>query len=593
MSRADIPPGKISGGNPGGRTTDIPDRSPPDLTSRISAADEASLTGPDQPSSSVPETLSSLGRYQVLGRLGQGGMGSVWLAQDTQLQRKVALKIPQIPDDNSREWIDRFYREARAAATIHHSHLCPVYDVGEIDGVHFITMAYIEGEPLSAQIAKRPEPWPVSDAAILVRKLAVAIHVAHQHGIVHRDLKPANIMINLQGEPVIVDFGLARRTDTEDETITRLGELCGTPAYMSPEQVAGEPEQIGPLSDLYSLGVIFFELLTRRRPFQGKVAAVLAQILRDAPPPPSTFRSGLDARVEGICCRLLAREPASRYATGLALSEALDEYLKLRQSAEFLPPPLREPARPIVPPPEDADGYNLTEAAVADLRGLESEYFAVTDDPVELGERITEFLVTGQVTKVLAACQDGGDEFCRSAEGSQMIRQAFTDAINQKLQARDFKSAVSLASALHGSVLPVESADLLAKTLSAVGRMLWSDDDPGPALQLWQKYVDKFSNTALLAEKAANFAYNRGVALEKGGKFGTAVALYKLALNYDPDNSLVRKRLESSCLYAALNEVKKGRLEPALTICDESLQALPGNEALLRLRDQIRVRMMH
>jgi serine/threonine protein kinase len=557
-------------------------------TSQISSAGEASIAGAGPPKSAVPDTLRNLGRYRILSRLGHGGMGSVWLAEDTQLQRKVALKIPQIPDDDSGEWIDRFYREARAAATIHHSHLCPVYDVGEIDGVHFLTMAYVEGEPLSAHIAQRGEPCPVADAAALVRKLALAIHVAHEHGIVHRDLKPANIMLNRQGEPVIVDFGLARRADADDVTLTRLGEILGTPAYMSPEQVAGEVEKIGPASDLYSLGVILFELLTGRRPFQGTIAVVLGQILRDPVPPPSSFRSGLDARIESICCRLLSRQVADRYTSGSALAEELDRYLRSVQNAELLPVPLREPAKTIAPPKGDVAGYGLSSTPAAAARKPKSPVAGkIVED---LRERVEALLVNGKVTEGLLACQSGDEAFIRSEAGADLIRGAFMSAINHKLQAGDLKTAVRISSALHASVLPIESADLLAKTLSAVGRTLWNDDDPGPALQLWQKTIERFSKTRLLAEKGAIFAYNRALGLEQAGKFGTAVALYKVALNYDAGNELVQKRLAHACQHVATSEAQAGRLEAALKICDESLQSLPGHKAIVRLRDQLRQR---
>jgi serine/threonine protein kinase len=516
-------------------------------------------------------------------------MGSVYLAEDTQLQRKVALKIPQIPDDDSGEWLGRFYREARAAATIHHSHLCPVYDVGEIDGIHFLTMAYIEGEPLSARIAQRREPWPVSDAAALLCKLALAMQVLHDQGIVHRDLKPANIMINRHGEPVIVDFGLARRADAEDATLTRLGELLGTPAYMSPEQVEGIMENIGPPSDLYSLGVILFELLTARRPYLGSAASVLGQILRDPAPPPSNFRAGLDGQIDSICFRLMARQPVDRYESCRALSEALDQYLGSVHHGEVLPAPLRQPARTITPPAGNSEVYGIASAPAT--ASPKSRTTAGNDSGAELCERIEAFLANGHFAEALLACQSGNESVTRSAARGDLIRRAFTNAINQKLQARDLKQAVRMASALHSSVLPVESADLLAKTLSAVGRMLWNDDDPGPALQLWQKQIEKFSSTRLLAEKAAIFAYNRGLDLEKAGKFGSAIALYKLALTYDARNDVVRKRLAAACLHAATSEVRERRLQSALTICIESLRALPGNEAIRRLQEQIELRM--
>ncbi|MFN0054446.1 MAG: protein kinase domain-containing protein [Planctomycetales bacterium] len=558
-----------------------------DPTGRLAAPNADSVAGAPSPRSTVPETLRELGRYRILQRLGQGGMGSVYLAEDTQLRRKVALKIPQIPDDDSGDWLERFYREARAAATIHHSHLCPVYDVGEIDGVHFLTMAYVEGEPLSKRIGAG-QCWDVTEAAMLLRKLALAIQVAHDQGIVHRDLKPANIMMNRQGEPVIVDFGLARRADAEDATLTRLGELLGTPAYMSPEQVEGIIDNIGPPSDLYSLGVILFELLTGRRPFQGSVAAVLGKILRDTPPPPSNFRGGLDVRIELICRKLMARQPADRFANGQTLAEALDQYLRTIRLGDDLPTPLREPARTIAPPTEATAGYDLkTQVAAPVSQGSNKKKTA--EAAAELCERIAAFLIGGQMTEALLACQSGGASAWKIPERGKLVRQAFTNAINHQLQAREPKQAVKIAAGLHASVLPVDSADLLAKTLSAAGRVLWSDDDPGPALQLWQKLIERFPKTKLLAEKGAVFAYNRGVALEQAGKFSSAIVLYRQAMSYDPRNEVLRKRLATASLNAAANEARARRWPQALAICDEALRALPGHAGLEKLRTQIRV----
>src|SRR5262249_18572835 len=149
----------------------------------------------------------SFGRYRIVKRLGQGGMGSVYLAQDTQLDRPVALKVPRFTADVSSSMIQRFYTEARAAATLHHPNLCPVHDVGEINGRLYLPMAYIEGKPLSG-FTKRFSP---REAAAIVRKLALALQEAHAKGVIHRDLKPSNVMINHRSEPVIMDFGLARR----------------------------------------------------------------------------------------------------------------------------------------------------------------------------------------------------------------------------------------------------------------------------------------------------------------------------------------------------------------------------------------------
>src|SRR5262245_24792345 len=175
-------------------------------------------------------------------------MGSVYLVHDSQLDRQVALKVPSFTPDDP-EILQRFYREARAAAALHHPNLCPVHDVGEIGGIHFLTMAYIRGSSL-AEHARAHQPMPQEQAATLVRKVALALAQAHRHGIIHRDLKPSNIMLDPNGEPVIMDFGLARRIDAEDARLTKTGTLLGTPAYMSPEQVAGDVANVGAASDV-------------------------------------------------------------------------------------------------------------------------------------------------------------------------------------------------------------------------------------------------------------------------------------------------------------------------------------------------------
>jgi formylglycine-generating enzyme required for sulfatase activity/serine/threonine protein kinase len=271
---------------------------------------------------------AEFGRYRIVRALGKGAMGTVYLAEDTQLQRQVALKTPHFEQDPTPELLERFYREARAAATLRHANICPVYDVGQIEGTHYISMAFIDGHPLSAFIHSG-KPQPERQILIVVRKLAQALQEAHDHGIVHRDLKPANIMVDKRNEPVIMDFGLARQLRGEKNIrITQSGMLIGTPAYMSPEQIDGEPDKVGPPSDQYSLGVILYELLSGQLPFRGSLTAVMAQIITKEAPPLSQLRPGLDPRIEAACIKMMAKAPADRFASLSAVAEELATILR-------------------------------------------------------------------------------------------------------------------------------------------------------------------------------------------------------------------------------------------------------------------------
>lgn len=265
------------------------------------------------------------GRYRIERLLGRGGMGEVYLAHDTDLDRLVALKVPRFDPDQQAELLERFRREAKAAAGLHHPNICPVYDVGALDGIHYLTMAYVEGETLAQRLARGPvAPW---QAAEWVRTLALALSEAHAKGIVHRDLKPSNVMLDRRGAPVVMDFGLARRVDAGGSVSTSIGVILGTPAYMAPEQAAGDPAAIGLLADVYSLGVVLYELLCGRRPFEGTQNALIAQLLRDEPRPPSTHNATIDPYLETICLRAMAKEPGRRFPDMAAFAAALSVWL--------------------------------------------------------------------------------------------------------------------------------------------------------------------------------------------------------------------------------------------------------------------------
>ena len=275
------------------------------------------------------------GRYRIRRILGEGAMGFVYLAHDTQLHRKVALKIPKLDSQQDTKFVARFLREARAAATLSHPGICPVYDVGEIDGTHFIAMAYIQGQPLS-EFVNPDKPQSERGVAIIVRKIALALHDAHINGLIHRDVKPANIMIDQRNEPIVMDFGLARQVDdggqdSDDARLTTEGAILGSPAYMSPEQIEGRSENIGPACDIYSLGVIFYELLTGQLPFQGSIASIIAQIVTKQPGDPRSLRPDISPRLSAICLGAIAKRIEERPATMKAFAAELADFLKSRE----------------------------------------------------------------------------------------------------------------------------------------------------------------------------------------------------------------------------------------------------------------------
>jgi tRNA A-37 threonylcarbamoyl transferase component Bud32 len=278
--------------------------------------------GPVPPPGTVP---AQIGRFVLRDRLGAGAFGAVYRAFDPHLQREVALKVLHLGTLDNPRAIERFLREATAAAQLRHPHIVPIYDAGR-DGPHYyIASAFIKGRTLAD--AGDEGPLGFRRGAGIVRDLAEALSYAHDMGIVHRDVKPANVMLDEKGRPHLMDFGLAHRHDTA-EKLTQEGALLGTPAYMAPEQAAGQSGAAQPASDQYSLGVVLYELLCGRTPFSGPPPILFFNAIHREPAPPRQVQPRVPRDLETVCLKALAKRPGQRYASCQEMADDLRRWLE-------------------------------------------------------------------------------------------------------------------------------------------------------------------------------------------------------------------------------------------------------------------------
>lgn len=284
----------------------------PDVSSRNPRDNSPDLTGRE------------LGDYRVLRRLGQGAMAEVYLAEQHSLGRQVAFKVLRADLATDATYLKRFEMEARAAASLIHAAIVQIYEVGCIDGVHFIAQEYVPGQNL-AELLHRRGMLTVLQAIDIMRQVAAALVKAAEHNIVHRDIKPDNLMLSTGGDVKVADFGLARVTQTnEQQKLTQVGITMGSPLYMSPEQAEGKP--LDTRSDIYSLGATCYEMLSGRPPFQGDTAlAVAVQHVKSEPPSLARLRPDLPPQLCQLVHRMLAKDPAERIGSGAQLLQALRE----------------------------------------------------------------------------------------------------------------------------------------------------------------------------------------------------------------------------------------------------------------------------
>ena len=354
--------------------------------------------------------------YELLEEIARGGMGVVYKARQVSLNRIVALKMILAGQLADAQEIQRFLTEAEAAAHLDHPNIVPVFEVGQYNGQHYFSMGYVEGVSLAAKVADGP--LPVREAAELMKTVAEGVQYAHEHGVIHRDLKPSNVLLDKFGRPRVTDFGLAKKIEA-DSQLTETGRVMGTPSYMPPEQAGGQTDQVGPLSDVYSLGATLYCLLTGRPPFQAaSLLETLNQVLQREPVSPQALNPEVDRDLETICLKCLQKETLRRYASAKDFANDLERFLN-REPIHARP--ISRPARawrwcrrnPIVASLSTAITLALaigtvvsTHFAIESNRALkgQKEATALADEETERAEWL---LYTSQIARAQLEWTDG------------------------------------------------------------------------------------------------------------------------------------------------------------------------------------------
>lgn len=391
-----------------------------------------------------------LGPYKILSLLGRGGMGEVYRARDTRLGRQVALKMLPETVAGDPELLARFEREARTVAGLSHPNIVVIHSVEENQGIRFLVMELVEGQTLDR--LTRPGGLELRELLGMAIPLADALATAHSLGVVHRDLKPANVMVTPEGRVKVLDFGLAKwlpgpETSEAGQAVTELltvpGLVMGTVPYMAPEQIRGQA--VDARSDLFSLGVLLYELVTGRRPFQGDSSAeISSSILRDTPPPPETLRSDLPAGLARIISRCLEKNPGRRLQTATDVRSGLETVRRAMESGT-------------VPPAGGAPGGDLPSIAVLPFanrsRDSEDEYFT---------DGITEDVIA---------------QLCRVRTLKVISHKSVMELKERREDLREIASRLLVENVLEGSVRRVgDRVRIVAQLIEAAsGRHLWAD----------------------------------------------------------------------------------------------------------------------
>ena len=535
-------------------------------------ADRAAAAGEPGTATSPPILIG--GRYQILSLAGAGSMGSVYRARDTELDEIVALKFLRPDLVHTPDILARFRREVRLARRVAHRHVAKVYDIGEHDGDKFLTMAFIEGEPLRA-LLHRSRPLPVSRAVSIARAVCQGLDAAHAVGVIHRDLKPDNVMLGSDGALSITDFGIARSAERIDGGATAtLGSAIGTPAYMSPEQVEGAPDVDG-RADIYALGVMLFEMVTGELPFSGGSAiAVAAARLDREPPDPRDLRPGIDPELARLILRCMARQPADRFASAAELDAALSRVT----ASDSSPVPLAAPDRTAATAATSAGDKTVAVLPFRNPGGADEAYLADG-----LTEDLIDTLSTARGLRVRprsATVRFAGDDRDARAIGRELDVQVIVDGSVRR----------------RGDMLRV-TARLVSV---AEGFQLWArrfDRPAGDALLVSDEVADAVARALAVApagqkRKAPTDAtaidlYLRGRAelRDLGGEaMERAVAFLEEAHTRAPDDPTLLAALARAHGRSFFFSTEPSSIERALELAELALDAAPGHaDALLAL----------
>jgi serine/threonine-protein kinase len=371
-----------------------------------------------------------LGRYVVQSELGRGAMGVVYKATDSILERTVAVKTVNmaLERDGADRYEARFYQEARAAGGLNHPNIVTVYDVGKSGEVVFMAMEFIEGPELRTLIVEG-RPLPVSQALSIAAQVAEGLAYAHQHGVVHRDIKPANIMVPAEGPVKITDFGIARMRSSGD--LTQTGMMLGSPKYMSPEQVIGK--RADHRSDLFSLGVILYEMLTGSAPFNGEnVTALMYQIVNFAPPAPSALNGAVPELADYIVAKMLAKTLEERYQSAQDVARDLRECERQIAASSPAPAPLTAPGPALGlasgPQPELVDTHHKTVVMAQTLNRTRQADSAPVEGSAPPARGLAHSFDSMEATQRLAALT-GATTPTRPLSPAEAERQTATQAI--------------------------------------------------------------------------------------------------------------------------------------------------------------------